>query len=165
MAAEEHSRGLSRRGFVTGVVAALGGVIAVVIGLPAIGYLISPGLQKSEEGGWVPIGPVDELPAGEPVLFTFTLTKQVGWERSAVSQGVYVTRRPNDDYYVFSNICTHLSCRVKWDEPDEHYICPCHDGRFARDGSIVSGPQPRALYEYNYKIEEGTMYVDLGEVT
>lgn len=160
-----HERGLGRREFVAGAVGFLGGVISFVIGLPAIGYFISPALKKEQTAGWVPIGPVEELPLDEPVLFTFTITKQVGWERTANSYGVYVTRLPGGDYYVFSNECTHLSCRVSWHEEEDQYICPCHDGRFAEDGSIISGPQPRPLYEYAYRIEDGIMSVNLAEVS
>jgi menaquinol-cytochrome c reductase iron-sulfur subunit len=165
MAESGHERGISRRGFVTGVVTFLGGIIAAVIGLPAIGYLISPGLREEETTGWVPIGPVEGLALNEPVLYTFTRTKQVGWERTATSFGVYVTRLPSEKYLVFSNECTHLSCRVAWTEGEKQYICPCHDGRFAEDGSIISGPQPRPLFEYAYEIEDGIMSVNLTEVS
>lgn len=158
-----HERGLSRRGFVAGAVGFLGGIIAVIIGIPAIGYVISPGLKKEEVDAWVPLGPVDELPVNVPTLFTFTRTKQIGWERSAISFGIYVTKLTRGDYYVLSNECTHLSCRVTWDDLPENYICPCHDGRFALDGSIISGPQPEPLYPYEYKIEDGIMLVRLEE--
>jgi menaquinol-cytochrome c reductase iron-sulfur subunit len=164
MSESSHERGISRRSFVAGVVGFLGGIIAVIIGIPAIGYIISPSLKKEELDAWVPLGPVEELPLNEPNLFTFTRTKQVGWERSAISYGIYVTRLPGNEYFVFSNECTHLSCRVTWQEPPQNYICPCHDGRFAEDGSIISGPQPRPLDEYAYKIEDGIMLVHLEEV-
>ena len=161
----ESQHGVDRRSFVFGVVAAIGGVIAVTIGLPAIGYLISPSKKEEARDDWVPIGPVQELPLDQPQLFTFTRTNQTGWETTAKSFGVYVTRNSDGSYYVFSNICTHLSCRVTWENPPQEYICPCHDGRFAPDGSIISGPQPRELYTYEYEIdEEGIMFVKLVEV-
>lgn len=163
MAESEH--GLDRRSFVFGVVAVIGGVIAITIGLPAIGYLISPSRKVEEKDDWVPIGPVEDLPLDEPQLFTFTRTNQSGWETTAKSFGVYVTRYSDGSYDVFSNVCTHLSCRVTWQEPDQEYVCPCHDGRFAPDGSIISGPQPRGLFTYEYEIDEnGIMLVQLQEV-
>ncbi|MEJ2012619.1 MAG: ubiquinol-cytochrome c reductase iron-sulfur subunit [Anaerolineales bacterium] len=157
--------GLSRRSFVTGVVGILGGIIAAVVGLPAIGYLLSPSLKSgtATKEEWVPLGPIEELVVGEPRLFAFTRTKQVGWERTANSYGVYVVRKAGDSYDVFSNVCTHLSCRVSWKEDENEYVCPCHDGRFAKDGSIISGPQPRPLNRFEYKIEEGTIYIHLVE--
>jgi menaquinol-cytochrome c reductase iron-sulfur subunit len=159
----EHEGGISRRSFVTGVVATLGGIIASIVGLPAIGYLISPGLKKRITDEWVSVGLVEDLPFNVPTLSTFTRTSQSGWERTATSYGVYVIRKPGQRFNVFSNTCTHLSCRVAWDEEQEEFICPCHDGRFAKDGSIISGPQPRPLDEFEYKIEDGMLMVHLTE--
>lgn len=164
MSESGHEHGLSRRGFVTGVVSLLGGVIAAIIGIPAIGYLISPALKKQSGDDWVPLGQVDTLPEGVPTLFSFTRTQKVGWERTANTYGVYVIRHTSGNLDVFSNICTHLSCRVTWNETDNQFICPCHDGRFAKDGSIVSGPQPRPLDRFEYQVEDGTLKIHIVEV-
>ena len=159
-----HEHGISRRSFVTGVVGVLGGVIAAIVGLPAIGYLISPALKKESSDEWVPLGLVDDLPEGEPKLFSFTRTKQVGWERTANSYGVYVVRKANGKLDVFSNVCTHLSCRVSWDDTVDEYVCPCHDGHFAKDGAIISGPQPRPLDRFEHRVEDdGTLMIHLVE--
>ncbi|MEJ2552244.1 MAG: ubiquinol-cytochrome c reductase iron-sulfur subunit [Anaerolineales bacterium] len=159
-----HEHGISRRSFVTGVVSILGGIIAAIVGLPAIGYLISPALKRESADEWVPLGLVEDLPEGEPTLFSFTRTKQVGWERTANSYGVYVMRMANGELDVFSNVCTHLSCRVSWKDDVQEYVCPCHDGRFAKDGAVVSGPPPRPLDRYEYRMEEdGRLSIHLQE--
>jgi len=165
MAHEGHEHGLSRRGFVAGMVSFLGGIIAAMIGVPAIGYLLTPGLKsfRATRDEWVPLGPVEDLPDAEPTLFSFTRTQKVGWERTAQSYGVYVIKKPDRSFDVYSNICTHLSCRVSWKDELGIFQCPCHDGRFAKDGSIISGPQPRPLDRFDYKIEEGTLMIHLTE--
>jgi Rieske Fe-S protein len=165
MAEAGHSHGISRRNFVAGISALLGGVISAILGLPAIGYLLSPALEKSKSPSddWVQLGMVEDIPLDEPTLFTFTRTKQTGWERTANSYGVYVVKKSDDEIETFSNVCTHLSCRVSWKEEFNEYICPCHDGHFAKDGSIISGPQPRALDQYEHKIENGTLMVRIEE--
>lgn len=155
--------GITRRGFVAGTVGILGGIISATIGIPAIGYLISPGMKKVVSDTWVPVGPVDDLAEGEPTLFTFTRTKQVGWESTAISYGVYVTQINNDEYDVFSNVCTHLSCRVSWKEDLNHFFCPCHDGHYAKDGIVLSGPPPRPLDRFEYKIDDGILLVHIVE--
>ena len=163
----ESHEGLNRRGFVAGVVTFLGGIIAAVIGLPAIGYLLSPALRKQESStgdDWFPLGPVEDLEEGQPRLFTFTRTQQVGWETTAQSYGIFVVRKTGGNFDVFSNVCTHLSCRVSWQEELGEYLCPCHDGHFGVDGSIITGPQPRPLDRFNYRVEEGTIMIQLAEV-
>jgi Rieske Fe-S protein len=165
MAEAGHSHGISRRKFVTGMTALLGGVISAILGLPAIGYLLSPALEKSKSSSeeWVQLGLVDDIPLDEPTLFSFTRTKQIGWERTANSYGVFVIKGSGGQLQTFSNVCTHLSCRVSWREDLNEYICPCHDGHFGKDGSIISGPQPRPLDHYEHKIEDGTLMVRIEE--
>ena len=165
MADAGHSHGISRRNFVAGMTAFLGGVISAILGLPAIGYLLSPALEKSKSSSeeWVQLGLVEDIPVDEPTLFTFTRTKQTGWERTAISYGVFVVKDASGELKTFSNVCTHLSCRVTWKEDLNEYLCPCHDGHFAKDGSIISGPQPRALDQYEHMIEDGTLMVRIQE--
>ena len=165
MAEEGHGTGLTRRGFVAGVTGILSSIIAAVIGLPAIGYLISPGLKIEEQDDWIPLGSIEDLVEGVPKLFSFTLTKRVGWEMQASSFGAYVVKKPDGKLDVFSNVCTHLSCRVSWQEDQQAYVCPCHDGWFAKDGSIIKGPQPRALDTFNHKVDDdGILSIHLVEV-
>jgi len=44
-----------------------------------------------------------------------------------------------------SAVCTHLGCIVQWQEEEDLFLCPCHAGRFAADGTVISGPPPEAL--------------------
>jgi len=163
MTESEHEQGLSRRAFVSGVLAVLGGTITLALGLPALAYWLAPALRKTPSDAWVPLGPVEGLPPGEPTLFTFTRVRQVGWERSATAYGIFVIPLPDGSYDVLSNVCTHLSCRVAWKAEAGQYVCPCHDGHFARDGAIISGPQPRPLDRYEHKIEDGRLVVHVVE--
>jgi len=153
------SDGINRRQFVTVVVAAVGTVMAAFIGLPAIGYLISPATKVQEKDEWIPLGPLENYPVGVPTLFTFTRTTVNGWEKTANSYGAYVIRYTPEQHKVFSNMCTHLSCRVNWKEGVSEYVCPCHDGHFDIEGQVVSGPPPRPLDEYESKVEDGVLYI------
>ncbi|RCK73461.1 MAG: Ubiquinol-cytochrome C reductase iron-sulfur subunit [Anaerolineae bacterium] len=154
---------MTRRQFVTVIGAAISTFIGAVVGLPAIAYLLSPALEKQTGESWIPLGPLEKYPLNQPTLFTFTRTKKHGWEKTVNSYGVFVLRTSETQVRVFSNVCTHLSCRVTWKADLQEYICPCHDGHFAIDGSIISGPQPRPLDEYETKIEDGNLFILLKE--
>jgi Rieske Fe-S protein len=148
------AEGLDRRSFVAGVVGLLGGVIAAVIGLPALGYVLAPALKSTVTDEWVPLAPVESIPVDRPTLYSFTRVQQIGWERTAASYGAYVIRRADGSVTVLSNICTHLACRVSWKDDQRQFVCPCHDGHFAEDGSVLSGPPPRPLDHFDHKVDE-----------
>ncbi len=44
-----------------------------------------------------------------------------------------------------SLLCTHQGCEVAWQPDPDHYVCPCHDGRFDAAGSPVYGPPRQPL--------------------
>jgi len=155
------SPNLSRREFVNITVGAIGTVIVVSVGVPAIAYVLGPGLKIQKTEAWVPVGKVDQFKVGEPTLVSFTQTRVNGWERTTNSIGVYVTKPESGDIYVLSNICTHLACRVSWKADDQDYVCPCHDGHFDIEGLVVSGPPPKPLIRLETKVEDNTLYVKI----
>jgi Rieske Fe-S protein len=152
---------LGRRDFIKATVATIGGLIGALIGIPSVVYLISPSLQVQEATDLIDLGPLENYPVGIPTRFDFTLTKVNGWERTATNYGLYVVRKSDSEVRVFSDICTHLGCRVTWHPDQEHYISPCHDGHFDILGKNISGPPPRPLDEFVTKIEGGELFVQL----
>lgn len=152
---------ISRRDFIKATTAFVSGLIGITIGLPTIAYLLSPALRKVEDDSIIDLGPLENFPIGVPTRFEFTRTKVNGWERTAVNYGLYIFRRNESEIRVFSDICTHLGCRVTWHPDQEHYISPCHDGHFDILGNVLSGPPPRPLDEFTTKMENGNLFVVL----
>lgn len=157
------SHEVSRRDFVKVVTGFLGTIIGGVIALPAVGYFLGPALQaQSSKARDIEAGPLENYPEGVPTLFSFNITKVNGWERTVNSHGVYILRR-GSEVKVFSNVCTHLSCRVKWREDLQEYFCPCHDAAFSKDGEIIKGPQPRPLDTLQSEVREGIVFILFSE--
>ena len=152
---------LNRRDFIKGTAAAIGGLIGALIGIPSIVYLLSPSLKAEVDTDSIDLGPLEKYPLGVPTRFDFTLTKVNGWERTATNYGLYVVRKSESEVRVFSDICTHLGCRVSWHPDQEHYISPCHDGHFDMVGNVISGPPPRPLDEFTTRIEDGNLLIQL----
>ncbi|MEA3349191.1 MAG: hypothetical protein U9Q82_01065, partial [Chloroflexota bacterium] len=93
MAKNTSSPKLNRRDFTKIVLGFLGSIMGAVVGLPIIGYIISPALKKQEIDAWVSLGALDGYPIGTPTLFSFTRTNTNGWERTANSYGVFVLKK------------------------------------------------------------------------
>ena len=163
MASKYRSPVMDRRSFVKIVTSALGSLMAAVVGLPVIQYFISPALGKESEDEWISLGPLENYPFGTPTPFNFTLTKVNGWERSSQSYGVFVLREEGKDVVVYSDVCTHLSCRVNWDADGKEFYCPCHAAFFDKYGNVVSGPPPRPLDRFEIKLEDEKLFIHLRE--
>lgn len=152
---------LTRRDFIKGTMVFIGGLIGASIGMPTIAYLLSPSLRKAEDESILDLGPLENYPIGIPTLFEFTRTKVNGWERSGLNYGVYVLRQTGMDVRVFSDVCTHLACRVSWNPEAQQYMCPCHEGHYDILGNNIYGPPPRPLDEFVTKIENGYLFIEL----
>lgn len=152
---------VDRRDFVKIVTTLLGMVMGLVVGLPGIGYLISPALRTQRSETWVSLGTLGDYPIGIPTPFSFTRKQVNGWEKTVLSYGVYVLRKDDTKVNVFSNICTHLGCKVKWHADIQEYVSPCHDGHFDIDGYVTKGPPPRPLDQFETKIESGNLFIRL----
>jgi menaquinol-cytochrome c reductase iron-sulfur subunit len=150
---------VDRREFVGGVVGVVAAIMSAAMGLPIIGYLVAPALQNGGAAGWVPLGPLSALRPDVPTPFTFSRLKQVGWKRTKVNRTAYAIQDAAGNLTILSDVCTHLSCKVRWDEAQGAFVCPCHDGVFDRQGSVVSGPPPRPLDRYEAKIENDQMLI------
>jgi len=159
-----HKQNINRRDFIKATTALVGGLIGIAIGTPTIAYLLSPSLRKAEDDSIIDLGPLENYPPGIPTRTEFTRTQVNGWERTATNYGLYVVRKNESEARVFSDICTHLGCRVTWHPDQGYYISPCHDGHFDVLGNVVSGPPPRPLDEFVTKIENGILLVTLPPV-
>ena len=62
---------------------------------------------------------------------------------------------------VFSATCTHLGCSVNWDEEDGEFLCPCHGGRYAADGTVLAGPPPASLPRMSARVENEELLIEL----
>jgi len=140
------------------ILLSVGGFMGLLVGIPAIAYILDPATKVKSKEDWVSAGPIDNYEENNPTLFTFTQTTQNGWERTVNSYGVYIVKKDSTQATIFSNQCTHLACRVTWVAEEQEYICPCHDGIFDSSGNVVAGPPPAPLVEYESKVEEEILY-------
>jgi len=141
---------ISRRGFFTAIAGIVGGIIGVAIGVPAVVYLLDPVFKSSVKEAWIPIGKLADIQVGKPYQFSFTRVEVNGWERTSTSYGGFVIRKSDDptNMIIFNSRCTHLGCTVNWQEDAQAFICPCHDGKFSKEGVVLAGPPPRPLDRY-----------------
>jgi menaquinol-cytochrome c reductase iron-sulfur subunit len=153
---------ISRRGFASLVVWAIGGLISAGLGIPALAYIISPAVQRADTQNWIRLGSAAKVELGTPTLFKTKIQRQAGWIVNEEELTIYVRTDDGRDFIAMSNICTHLGCRVRWIAEQQQFFCPCHNGVFDKDGNVLSGPPPRPLDRYETKVENEQLMIQGG---
>lgn len=92
------------------------------------------------------IGKPDEYPVGSVTLIE--------------GRRVFVVRSEKGFYAILA-ICTHLGCQPIWEEDNQIFMCPCHGGRFYKDGINFAGPPPKPLARLHMSFSpDGRLMVD-----
>ena len=64
-------------------------------------------------------------------------------------QKVAVYKDPPGEISALEQVCTHEGCIVHWNTAEKSWDCPCHGGRFATDGAVITGPPNIGLEKIN----------------
>jgi menaquinol-cytochrome c reductase iron-sulfur subunit len=145
---------ISRSKFLTGATVGLGGLIGVAIAVPVLGFVLGPSFS-AEDWYWTSFGKADNP------LFKEKTFEPVIFERGKLGEldrrVAYVRRDGPEDFTIISNVCMHLGCPVQF--KTTNFACPCHGGQYDTEGVRTAGPPIRPLNRFEYKVEDGTLYV------
>jgi quinol---cytochrome c reductase iron-sulfur subunit, bacillus type len=156
--------GQSRRRFLFRLGIALNALGALLVGIPVVGYIVGPVRRRAEGQSWIALGPVDRFPAGETRLATYENPARVPWDGATAKVACWVRHIEGERFQVFAVNCAHLGCPVRWFAQSRLFMCPCHGGAYYEDGSRASGPPPRGLFEYQYEVRDGALWVRGGQL-
>jgi menaquinol-cytochrome c reductase iron-sulfur subunit len=153
----------SRRGFLFKLGLALNALGAILVGIPVVGYILAPARRFSSQS-WIKLGGVDSFPVGQTRFAQYENPFRVQWDGDSAKVACWVRRVDAQRFQVFAVNCAHLGCPVRWFPQSKLFMCPCHGGVYYEDGSRASGPPPRGLFEYQYEIREGQLWVRGGQL-
>lgn len=154
---------VTRRGFLLTLGVGLNAVAAALFAVPVVGFLAAP-VRRIAQQAWIPLGSLADFPEGETRLATYRNPFVLPWDGETANIPCWVRRIAGEKFQVFAINCAHLGCPVRWFAESKLFMCPCHGGVYYEDGSRASGPPPRGLYEYEFKIEGGQLQVRGGEL-
>lgn len=158
----EKKNEVSRRQFLNYTLTGVGGFMAAGILAPMVRFAIDPVLKATSGSDMSPVVDISEL-STEPQRFDWTIEQVDAWYTSDVTKSAWVYLNDNDEIVALSPVCKHLGCAVNWagnsDYPDQ-FFCPCHDGRYYKDGTNVPNTPPDApLDEFELEVKDGTLYL------
>ena len=152
-----------RRGFLfaagTTLLTVGGGLAAV----PIVGVAIGPA-EASDPNRWISLGKATNFKTGETVLVKFTNPWDSPTDGDTNQNVCYVRCIDHQTFQVFAVTCAHLGCPVEWFAQSRLFMCPCHGGVYYEDGARASGPPPRGLYEYIWRVEDGSFEILAGRL-
>jgi Rieske Fe-S protein len=135
---------ITRREFARYLAIGSGALAAGTVGIAAW-----TGLRRINTGEPRAIVDLDEIPLGGTYLFSYP-----GDDDPAV-----VLRLADQELYAFSQKCTHLGCVVFYQEDEQRWHCPCHEGNFElTTGAVISGPPTRPLGRIDVEIRDGVVW-------
>jgi Rieske Fe-S protein len=163
---DQEKGGMSRRDLMAKIGMLLNGAAVVILATPVVGYLLGPIVRG--DGGryrkWIDLGELDEFPEGQTRLAKYKNPISNPWDGETDNIPCWVRRIQGESFQVFAINCAHLGCPVRWFPQSSLFMCPCHGGVYYQDGSRASGPPPRGLFEYTYKVENGRLMIEAGQL-
>lgn len=155
---------VTRRNFLFRAGIALSALGGVLLTIPVLGYVLGVLLRRKPYEAWISLGPVSGFPEGQTRLASYRNPFTTPWDGDTAKVPCWVRRQAGDTFQVFAINCTHLGCPVRWFPESGLFMCPCHGGVYYEDGSRASGPPPRGLYTYEYRVQAGELYVRGGQL-
>jgi menaquinol-cytochrome c reductase iron-sulfur subunit len=136
---------LQRRRFLTRLSVALSTAVAAVMGVPVLGFLVSPLIRKAPRV-WRAVGPVDGFKMGETISVAFDDASPLPWAGVTARSAAWLRRDDATRFTAFTVHCTHLGCPVRWFSDAQLFLCPCHGGRHRGGRATAQAPAsiPRA---------------------
>lgn len=174
---------ITRRRFLTRLLAGAGAILAAVLVLPAFSLGPEPGTDlfrtawrrglRLVDSGNRPVRPEDL------VLDSVTTVFPQGFVGRADSQTLLIKVRPSDlalpngrdawapdGCVAYSKVCTHAGCPVGLYRAQEHLLlCPCHQSTFdvLHGANPVFGPAARPLPQLPIEVDAEGYLVALGD--
>ncbi|MBF6568646.1 MAG: ubiquinol-cytochrome c reductase iron-sulfur subunit [Candidatus Binataceae bacterium] len=147
-----------RRKFLAWLSIGLSGLIAMLLGIPVIGFILGPLFQELPET-WREVGAVDQFAIGTTVKVSFLDPSPMLWAGVTAQTAAWLRRVSADEFTAFAMNCSHLGCPVRWLPQAQLFMCPCHGGVYYADGTVAAGPPPRGLFHLPVRIRGGKVEI------
>ncbi|GIW88997.1 MAG: hypothetical protein KatS3mg108_3321 [Isosphaeraceae bacterium] len=141
----------SRRRFYALATNLLGGLIALLVGIPGVRFLLDPLGRRQDQGGFrtLPLT-LAELEVGVPRQVPIVEVRTDAWVKYPPEPvgSVWLVRQSEGSQpplVAFSAECPHLGCAVNLAADGQTFICPCHASAFRLDGQRLNEIPPRPL--------------------
>lgn len=156
---------VSRRQFLTYTLGGTAGFLASGMLFPMVRFAVDPVLKQGEGEKYVDVNLEVSKITDTPRAVEFVVHRKDGWyePESGEKNTAWVMKDESGNVLALSPVCKHLGCTVNWNSNAQfknEFFCPCHFGRYFKDGTNVPGTPPtKPLDKYKTKIENGRLLI------
>jgi len=131
----------------------LGGLVKLVVAVPAAAFLLSP-LRKTSKGSEADsfdnVTSLNQLKVGVPQSFGIVRDQIDAWVKypQEPAGSVWLIRQPEGvepPVIAYTAECPHLGCAINLSAEGKGFHCPCHNSSFDADGQPLNQIPPRAM--------------------
>jgi quinol---cytochrome c reductase iron-sulfur subunit, bacillus type len=163
---------VTRRTFLAWVGGLAAGAVTAALAVIGLRPIVAP-MFRDQKAPWTPVGSITSTEAGQPGLSEAGTVVSSSFTRTVADAylppedqktPVFIRCEGGEEFTVFDARCTHLGCPLSWSSTSRQFLCACHGAIFDERGEVTDGPPPRPLDRYDWKVEDGVLYVGrLGE--
>ena len=152
--------GIPRRDFLGVATVCLGGLVALVLGIPGLAYILSPLRRKAQEGAFHTLTRLKQLEIGVPRSFAIIEERQDSWvkyPREPVGS-VWLIRQPagsDPPVLALQSECPHLGCAINLKADGTGFLCPCHTSAYTLEGRPTNQVPPRPMDRLEVEVTSG----------
>jgi menaquinol-cytochrome c reductase iron-sulfur subunit len=146
---------MERRSFLKWATNGLGAVFGLILGVPAIAYLLDPRHRSAPGGDFKPVANLSELSIDEPRQVVIRAPRQDAWtlHTDDVIGRVWLIRRDEKKVDAYTTICPHLGGSINYDASARGFKCPLHNAEFNLACQRIAGPAPRDMDSLEVELE------------
>jgi menaquinol-cytochrome c reductase iron-sulfur subunit len=164
MASDTNDPELDRRALFVRVIVAAAAGVAAVVALPPVAFLLAPVFRKAPRR-WRRVGQAADFAAGTTTQVEYEDPSPLPWAGVTARTAAWLRCTAPGEFVAFSVNCRHLGCPVRWIDSAELFLCPCHGGVYAADGSVAAGPPPAPLERLDVRVRDGHVEIRTAEIT
>ncbi len=138
----------SRRGFVKGLLASVGSLIAVGYAFLAERFMLPP---PEATATMQKVGKSSDYLPHQAKLAVYT-------GDGGFPDGVYIVRLAKG-LIAYDEHCAHLQCPVQWSQATSTFNCPCHGSVYNVYGKNTAGPAPHPLNYHRIVEHKGEVWL------
>jgi len=87
----------------------------------------------------------------------FVVIKEV--QIGGQTDNLIIVHKSETEYLVFSSVCRHKKCNVKYKKEKAVFVCPCHGSTYDLTGKVMKGPSTQNIPQYKVQIKDGALII------